>query len=216
MNLKKMRLRNSLIWRTSIIWYTHIISFIQTCYSMYFDMINSNIIMKLIEIACVYGVSLITVWFQLLLSSLTHFMSSSREHPICCCCPKRAETHGTYKTIGSDTIKKIQPHAHCAIIKDETRACNKCYKKYTRPPKNKVIPSSGPTFMHHIILYILTYTKYAHNCMDRCLGMCSFLCKHTCYRTHLSPNSIHLLMWLLIFNMIMIKMMTWRWNIMIR
>ena len=36
--------------------YTH-----HLIHSMYFDMINSNIIMKLIEIACVYGVSLITV-----------------------------------------------------------------------------------------------------------------------------------------------------------
>ncbi len=66
-------------------------------------------------------------------------MSASLHHQTCCCCPARVDVKGTYKTVGSGTIDKFKPHARGTVTENVTRACYKCYVKYTRPPKKKVI-----------------------------------------------------------------------------
>ena len=65
-------------------------------------------------------------------------MSQPRERQACCCCPARVDVKGTYKTIGSDTVDNFKAHARSTITANIDRACNKCYKKYTRSGKSKV------------------------------------------------------------------------------
>ena len=70
-------------------------------------------------------------------------MSESLHDQICCCCPKRVVISGTYKVIGSTTIDKFKAYAHGEITENVTRACNKCYKKYTKKPKTKVMQTDA-------------------------------------------------------------------------
>ena len=75
-------------------------------------------------------------WFHLF--ALLDFMSILQHNETCSCCPKRVVISGTYKVIGSTTIDKFEAHARDEVTENVTRACHKCYDKYTRNPKQKV------------------------------------------------------------------------------
>ena len=89
-------------------------------------------------------------------------MRSSLHHQTCCCCPKRVDVKGTYKTIGSGTIDKFTPHARDTVTENVTRACYKCYAKYTRPPKKKVIHA---VFQHTCIISYSSYVRTHTACI---------------------------------------------------
>ena len=169
-------------------------------------------IKKLIENVCVCVVVYVLFNYNYC-STRCYFMSSSRDHLICCCCPKRVETPGTFKTIGSDTVHKFTPHARATITKDETRACNKCYKQHTRTKKTKVSQIAAQC-KSSVQCYSHVHLHY--ECMAAWAAVWpAHLCIHMCYRTHLLHTSIHWLMWPLIFNMIMMKIIR-STNMMIR
>lgn len=131
-------------------------------------------------------------------------MSQPRERQVCCCCPVRVDVKGTYKTIGSDTIDKFKAHARCTITKNVTRACNKCYKKYTKNSSTKVwqivaqLPSMTSCTSHTTTHYP-RMAYWATVCHSRKTHISFSLTSH---------NSTHWLLWLLTYS----KIKTWNNN----
>ena len=56
--------------------------------------------------------------------------------------------------IGPTTIDKFSAHAGSLVTENVTRACNKCYKKYTRPIKRKVCKRRTNIRLSHYIAYM--------------------------------------------------------------
>ena len=134
-------------------------------------------------------------------------MSSSREHPICCCCPKRVEIKGTYKTIGRNTRHKFTTHARDTITENVTPACNKCYDKYTRNPKVKVIPRGGPRSMYCSLYLTCPHMDSTHGCSGRRLEfMLILFIRSACLDAQSARSELQALF----------QMTTWKINMMIR
>lgn len=177
------------------------------------NMLNTIIIISWIKNDCACVISLIILWFQLFLPPLIAFLPMPGQHHRCCFCTKRVDTKGTYTTIGSDTVDKLQPHTRGDLVAGESRSCNKCYKHFTRNQKNKVSTNSG--VINISCISISTHINSKCNDLEspRYLGPLFFIscfscfsC-YSCYRNNRTHNLIHLLTWPLLFNIMLIKMM---------
>ena len=99
------------------------------------------------------------------------FICMPRHEKRCCCCNTRVDNKLKYKTIGPDTIDKLQPHAYCTITPHITYACNNCYKTYTKQPASKVWPSFRPHVMLRIMYVTCLYTWCMHVRLGENLAM---------------------------------------------
>ena len=117
-------------------------------------------------------------------------MSSSLHDQICCCCPKRVVISGTYKVIGSTTIDKFKAHARGEVNENETRACNTCYKKYTRTQKTKVMHAAA---QHLYIISSSPYISIHNQCMAAGAALCNSSLFSSCINVVQKLNQLQIL-----------------------